>query len=141
MVETLINNKWESDYIIKDLINQGINPQDINNLGVISIEYKNSKIVYWHTYKSHLAISIENKHQGKYNELITAFSEILEYKPFCNYKFTMDNKEFISFEWSKNPNKRYNQLEKIEQLENLLKMEEYDNKNTISKKYNTIAHI
>lgn len=108
--------RWPLFNILEDLVNQwGLNEEDLGVSNEFELFYKNNPLIVDHDYKFGLKIA-----SPKYSEeLINAFSKILDLKPFCKYK-TNNSPEWIVYEWHKtNPMMRYFDLMEKEGIEGL----------------------
>jgi hypothetical protein len=119
MVETLLRNgRWHVSLAQSDLIEQaGLDEKDFDYL-FTHFEYKNKQVIVSHIFNEHLVVSMAGKEDIDFKTLIDAFSTVVEYKPFCKYKFKADNKIFPTYEWDKiNPKGRYEELQEKGKLE------------------------
>jgi len=123
MAETIENGKWHWFSVMKDLEEQGhykgvkINPHGSG--GITS----NGTVFYitW-VYNTFFLLSMSKED----SDLVSAFSTVIEYKPFCKYK----RENYIVYEWDKNePEKRLLvlRLEEFDHPKNLTQLEDLAN--------------
>lgn len=112
MTETLQSNgQWHYSLVISDLASQGGIKRTDLEFDIGHIKYKGRRVFVSHIAGDHLVVSLEGKDNKAQAKLISAFSKIVEYQPFCRYTLHIKDNPNVpplpTFEWDKiNPKKR-----------------------------------
>ena len=126
MVETIQSNGlWHLSLAYRDLIEQGgLNEKDLES-ELICLKYKSRRMVISHTFNQHLVVSIEGKADKDLENLMDAFSKVVEYNPFCKYNLHYNSmesstKSLITYEWDKvDLDSRFKELSEKNNITNL----------------------
>lgn len=107
MAETLKDNIWYPELVMKDLVEAGLSPKalgyDITNLQGQRFFYNKVPFAIVGWAKNDFMILAFGAEFPEYEmkEIVKTFRKVLEYPPFIQYKIHQNNEKFTIFEWAK----------------------------------------
>tara|TARA_Y100000310_G_C20289641_1_gene626590 strand:- start:65 stop:439 length:375 start_codon:yes stop_codon:yes gene_type:complete len=123
-METLQSNGlWHLSLARQDLIDQGGLKENDLEWMFNHITYKDRKIVISHIANQELVVSMEGKEDEDFTSLITGFSKVVGYDPFCKYTLNLESTSTLTYEWDKiDPDSRYTELSTRENVTELSRL-------------------
>lgn len=125
MAETIVNGKWHWYQLPEDLKQQAgyediyIEPLSVRPASCVGGTAKGNKFTITWRHEHLMMISLLEDEPA----LIEAFAKVVEYKPFCKYRYRSNG--LATYEWAKNdPEDRFEALQKDDDVDDLQPLDE-----------------